>query len=254
MISNPNYEQHKDEIELLKNILFEKLTINEELPKFNVEIKVKPDCIEDPKLELQINIKLPDQYPDIAPKFEIVDVSNYLASSKIKYLAEKANELILEQLGMPMIYQIYELAQAFANEQEEYLHMETQKKAAFEEEYKRKLLESSKKEVDQSQLLEVKTFTKVTKEAFEAWFKKFYSEINKKKCKIIAEQETRQSGREYFFNMKNKPEEIDGDDEENIKEEDASDKDKENAAFFDAHAFEENLDDIDFDNDNFDDI
>jgi len=50
MISDSNHEAHKDEVELLTNILFEQLQIIEDSPQYILEIKVTPDVIEEPKL------------------------------------------------------------------------------------------------------------------------------------------------------------------------------------------------------------
>ena len=52
-----------------------------------------------------------------------------------------------------------------------------------------------------SHLIENRTFTPVTKENFEIWFKKFYADSNKGKEKKL-EQEARQSGREFFMKLK----------------------------------------------------
>ena len=54
----------------------------------------------------------------------------------------------------------------------------------------------------EKELIESRTFTPVTKENFEVWFKKFYADQNKGKEKKL-EQEQRPSGREIFMNMKN---------------------------------------------------
>jgi len=100
-------------------------------------------------------------------------------------------------------------------------------------------------------LIETRTFTPVTKESFELWFKKFNAEVNKGKEKKI-EQESRTSGREFFMNAKNLTvEELGEKDVEDQVEESHDEKDNENyqKVFFDAEAFEENLDEIDFDND-----
>jgi hypothetical protein len=91
-------------------------------------------------------------------------------------------------------------------------------------------------------LIETKTFTPVTKELFEEWFKAYYSKI-KPKSKI--EQEARMSGREFFVSMKNKNI---GEYDDDGKEEEVAEE-GENVFFYDADAFEENIDDIDFERD-----
>lgn len=108
------------------------------------------------------------------------------------------------------------------------------------------------KEEKENLLLETKTFTPVTKEAFAAWFSKFYK-ANNKIDKQKLEQETRLSGREWFMNAKNAKLGIEDDNEEDIQKEEEEDgkdtetNEKANALFYDADAFDENLDDIDFD-------
>lgn len=109
MNDNPNYETQKDEIELLKNILFDKMTIEEEIPEFVLNIDIEPDVQEDPKLNFIITIKLVSEYPDVEPNVEIEETSNILASSKIEKLKEEISEFSKENFGMPMVYQIYEM-------------------------------------------------------------------------------------------------------------------------------------------------
>ncbi len=92
-------------------------------------------------------------------------------------------------------------------------------------------------------LIETKTFTPVTKDIFDEWFKTFYA---KTKTKAKIEQESRLSGREFFVNMKNKNNE---EFEEDGKEDELPTEDGDNAFFYDADAFEENIDDIDFEKD-----
>jgi hypothetical protein len=255
MISNTNYESHKDEVELLKNILFEQMTTLEEEPNFILEINIVPDCVEEPKLDFIIKFTLTDEYPYGSPLYEINDNSNYLASSKIKSLCDVIKTFVEENHGMPMIYQIYEMVKDFVNEQELIMHQEQQDKINLEEEKLRKYNEKIA-QMEKS-LIETRTFTPVTKENYENWFKKFYAASLKGKEKKL-EQDARMSGREYFMNLKNNPKGLDGDESEegDVEEEveNESELKKEEAVVFDAQAFEENLDDIDFDQDFIDDI
>jgi hypothetical protein len=253
MISNANFENHKDEVELLKNILFEKLNILEESPNFCLEIKIDPDVIEEPKLNFNIKFTLPDDYPNCGPNYEISDLSNYLASSKIKTFSENnIKTLIEENLGMPMMYQIYEMVKDFANEQEEQLVKESENERIMEEERKRKYDE--KINLINKDLVETKTYTPVTKEAFEIWFKKYYAEVNKGKEKKL-EQEARQSGREYFMNMKNLKDGTEDEEGEDVDYKLPVDEEQKDGTtvYFDADAFEENIDDIDFGEEGIDD-
>lgn len=120
------------------------------------------------------------------------------------------------------------------------------------EEEKKKAILKAEKEAEK--LLESRTFTPVTKESFENFFKTFYDK-NFKKSKKILEQEARITGREYFMLAKNKALNNDLDigddiDEDNIPEEKIEEK-KKNEFDFDEEAFnvDENLDDLDFDDD-----
>lgn len=246
MINNANYETQKDEVELLKNILFEQFKMIQEHPNFIFEIKIIPDVVEDPRLNLIAKFTMTDEYPNGEPLFEVNDLSNYLASSKIKILTEKIKGLIAENFGMPMIYQLQEAIKEFGNEQEEIFNNENISKITIEEENKKKyekILEQKDKD-----LFETKTYTPVSKETFDVWFKKFHADTYKvDKTKV--EQELRQNGREYFMNAKNIKIDLDLN-ENDVKEEETegTTTSNANAIYFDPEAFEENIDDLDFDN------
>lgn len=109
MINNPNYETQKDEIELLKNILFEKMTILEEMPNFVVQIDLNPDIVEESILNFIITFTLITEYPEKEPEIDIEETTNNLPSSKITKLKEDIASFCQENFGMPMIYQIYEM-------------------------------------------------------------------------------------------------------------------------------------------------
>ena len=250
-MSNANYETQKDEVELLKNILFEQITFIEELPKFIIIISIIPDSVEDPKLNFTLKFTLPEEYPNSSPIYEVNDLSNYLASSKIKMLLEEIKVFVEENMSMPMMYQIYEMVKDFVNNQEEIMQQEQQDKIIVEEEKLRKYNEKIMS-MDKN-LIETRTFTPVTKESFEIWFKKFYANSNKGKEKKL-EQEARLSGREYFMNLKNlKPGEGLGEESED-EEETTNNNTDQKEVVFDAEAFGDDLDDIDFDQDYVDDI
>jgi hypothetical protein len=251
MISNSNYDTHKDEVELLKNILFEQMTILEESPNFILEVSITPDVTNDPKLNFIAKFILPDDYPNCGPTLEITDLSNRLATSKIKTFAEtNIKTYVDENQGMPMIYQIYEMVKEFANEHENCIIQEKENELKVEEEKRRKYEEKIKM-IDKD-LVESKTFTPVTKDGFEIWFKKFYAEMNKGKEKKL-EQEARASGREYFMNLKNMKDETADEEGEDVdyKLQEGEEHKEEVAVFFDADAFEENIEDIDFDDEEY---
>jgi hypothetical protein len=253
-MNHSNWDTQNDEIELLKNILFDQLEVKEEVPLFTFDVTINCDEVPDPKLNLVLSFTLPEQYPDCEPKVEINDKSLYLATTKLKLLSEKIKTYCSENLSMPMIYQVYEISKEFVNEQELEISKENTQRELREEEEMRKYQIKLEMQNKKEELIETRTFTKVTKENFEEWFKKFYAK-NNKVCKKKLEQEQRQTGREYFMNIKNlKGEDYD---ENDIKKEDDTEVEsgnEGNAMFFDAEAFEENIDDIDFDKIDVDDI
>lgn len=109
MINNANYEIQKDEIELLKNILFEKMTVLEEMPHIVVQIDLNPDIVEESILNFIITFTMIPEYPEKEPEMEIEETTNNLPSSKITKLKEDITIFCQENFGMPMIYQIYEM-------------------------------------------------------------------------------------------------------------------------------------------------
>lgn len=137
------------------------------------------------------------------------------------------------------------------------MHKEHISKVTLENE-KQKRIEMAKEALE-NQLIETKTFTPVTKDNFEKWYTEFYKKTHKvDKSKL--EQDARISGREFFMNAKNEfmMEENDENEEAITKEEEEELNNTEssnnaNALFYDAEAFDENLDDIDFDKVDIDD-
>ena len=115
------------------------------------------------------------------------------------------------------------------------------------EEEKMKAILKAEKEAEK--LIENRTFTPVTKESFESFFKIFY-EKNCKKSKLKIEQESRITGREFFMLAKSKVgiENETEDDDDNIPEETLPEK-KNKELVFDEDAFndDDNLDEINFD-------
>ncbi len=116
------------------------------------------------------------------------------------------------------------------------------------EEEKQKLEKIEKQE---DKLIETRTFTQVNKESFEKFFKEWYARTHKKD-KTKLEQESRITGREFFINLKNIKslgEGLNEDDEDSIptEEKPENNKDQKNELFYDENAFEEELDNLDFD-------
>ena len=113
-------EQQQEEIDLLQNIIFEKMKIIQEEPDFIIFMEIKSD-IESPKMKFHLTVTLNDEYPDKEPIFELKEVNNFLASAKVRELEEKLSSLCKEYLSMPMLYQMYESILSFADEEEEKL-------------------------------------------------------------------------------------------------------------------------------------
>ena len=173
-------EQQQEEIDLLQNIIFEKMKIVQEEPDFIIFMEIKSD-IESPKMKFNLTVTLNDEYPDKEPTFELKEVNNFLASAKVRDLEEKLNSLVKEYINMPMLYQMYECILSFADEEEEKLLNEEKQEEKRLEEAKR-LLELKKKE-EEEKLLNSRTYTPVTKELFDSWYKDFIEKKRKKEKK-----------------------------------------------------------------------
>lgn len=243
-MNHNNYENHKDEIEILKNILFDDLKIVEDTPIFKLELTLKADVIE-PKILLKASIDMIESYPEKHPRIEIVDSSNYLPSKNIRGIASKISDFISENPGFPVIYQVYEMLKEFVIIEESELTVEHELKAKKQEE---DLIDAKIKKENEISLLETKTFTPVNRETYEKWFKTFMDEVNKNKKnkKKTDEIASRQSGREFFVNMKN-PKDIEAEDKLEQEYEDSQVK-NDDVLFYDTQAFDEDIDNIDFDN------
>ena len=241
--------QQQDEIDLLQNIIFEKMKIIEEEPNYIILIEIKSD-IENPKMKFNLKVTLNDEYPDKEPSFELHEVNNFLASAKVRELEEKLTNLCKEYLSMPMLYQMYESILSFADEEEEKLLNEEKLEEKKLEEAQR-LLEQKKKE-EEERLLNSRTYTPVTKELFDEWYKKF---IEKKKNERREKEPNmdKLTGRQFFMNKNLKIEEnnedIKKDEDEDKKNED--NKEEENVEY-NPELYEEDIDNIDFDKDDID--
>ena len=171
-------EQQQEEIDLLQNIIFEKMKIVQEEPNYIIFMEIKSE-VEKAKMKFHLTVTLNDEYPDKEPTFELAEVNNYLASVKVRELEEKINSLCKEYISMPMLYQMYESILSFADEEEEKLLNEEKLEEKKIEEAKR-LLEQKKKE-EEERLLNSRTYTPVTKELFDAWYKDFIEKKKKEK-------------------------------------------------------------------------
>ena len=243
-------EQQKDEIDLLQNIIFEKMQIVQEEPNYIIFMEIKSD-IENPKMKFNLTVTLNDEYPDKEPTFELLEVNNFLASVKVRELEEKLKSLCKEYIGMSMLYQMYESILSFVDEEEEKIISEEKAEELKLEEAKR-LLEQKKKE-EEEKLLNQRTYTPVTKELFEEWYKNFIDK-KKKERKEKDPNMDKLTGRQFFLNKNLKIEENNEeiakkDEEEDKKAED--NKDEENVEY-NPELYEEDIGNIDFDKDDID--
>ena len=242
--------QQQDEIDLLQNIIFDKMKIVESEPNFIIFMEIKSD-IEDPKMKFHLTVTLNEEYPDKEPTFELLEVNNHLASAKVRDLESKLSSLCQEYINMPMLYQMYECILSFADEEEEKLLKEEKEIQKKIEEEKRIMEEKLKEE--EEKLIQQRTYTPVTKELFDEWYKKFIKKKREEK-KEKEPNSNKLTGRQFFLNRNLKIEENDEDkikkdEEEEKKEED--NKDEENVEY-NPELYEEDIGNIDFDKDDID--
>ena len=243
-------EQQKDEIDLLQNIIFEKMQIVQEEPNYIIFMEIKSD-IENPKMKFNLTVTLNDEYPDKEPTFELLEVNNFLASVKVRELEEKLKSLCKEYIGMSMLYQMYESILSFVDEEEEKIISE-EKAEEFKLEEAKRLLEQKKKE-EEEKLLNQRTYTPVTKELFEEWYKNFIDK-KKKERKEKDPNMDKLTGRQFFLNknlkIEDNNEEIAKKDEEEDKK--IEDNKEEDNVEYNPELYEEDIGNIDFDKDDID--
>ena len=133
-----NRDQQQEEIDLLQNIIFDKMKIVESEPNYKIFMEIKSD-IPEPKMKFHLTVTLNDEYPDKEPSFELLEVNNFLASAKIRDLESKLNSLCSEYINMPMMYQMYEFILSYADEEENKLLKEEKEEQIKLEEEKRLL-------------------------------------------------------------------------------------------------------------------
>ena len=243
-------EQQKDEIDLLQNIIFEKMQIVQEEPNYIIFMEIKSD-IENPKMKFNLTVTLNDEYPDKEPTFELLEVNNFLASVKVRELEEKLKSLCKEYIGMSMLYQMYESILSFVDEEEEKIISE-EKAEEFKLEEAKRLLEQKKKE-EEEKLLNQRTYTPVTKELFEEWYKNFIDK-KKKERKEKDPNMDKLTGRQFFLNKNLKIEENNEDIAKKDEEEDKKieDNKEEDNVEYNPELYEEDIGNIDFDKDDID--
>ena len=226
------------------------MKIVESEPNFKIFMEIKSD-IEDPKMKFHLTVTLNEEYPDKEPTFELLEVNNYLASAKVRDLESKLSSLCQEYINMPMLYQMYECILSFADEEEEKLLKEEKEIQMKLEEEKRQMEQKLKEE--EEKLIQQRTYTPVTKELFDEWYKNFIKKKREEK-KEKEPNSNKLTGRQFFLNRNLKIEENDEDkikkdEEEEKKEED--NKDEENVEY-NPELYEEDIGNIDFDKDDID--
>ena len=144
---------------------------------------------------------------------------------------------------MTVVYQLYEAVQTFASDEEEAI-INDEKLTQIKIEEEKKAIEEQKR-IEEEKLLESKTFTPVTKELFDEWYKNFLKKVRGGKTKT--ENDGRLTGREFFMNKNIKIE--DNEEEIEREKEDGNKIQEVKEEEFNPELYEEDIDDIDFDND-----
>ena len=74
---NPNYEQQQEEIEVLQNILPEKVTIVKSSPNYDIQIEIEGDNPEkdEPFKTFYLEVFLNNYYPEKPPRLKIYEAN-----------------------------------------------------------------------------------------------------------------------------------------------------------------------------------
>ncbi len=248
-----NHDQQQDEIDLLQNIIFDKMKIVESEPNFIIFMEIKSD-IPEPKMKFHLTVTLNDEYPDKEPTFELLEVNNFLASAKVRELETKLTSLCTEYINMPMLYQMYEFILTYADEEEDKL-LKEEKEEQIKLEEEQRLLEQKRKE-EEDKLIEQRTYTPVTKELFDEWYKNFIKKKREEK-KEKEPNSDKPTGRQFFLNKNLKIEENEENEEDKAKKDEEEDKKvednkEEDNVEYNPELYEEDIGNIDFDKDDID--
>jgi hypothetical protein len=115
---SPHYDEQNDEIEILNNIIPDRLTIESDDPNYVLKISVK-SSLENPEKEYILKIYLNYFYPDKSPRFEFSEINDFLQESRKKVAISRLNKVLEENIGTQTLFQLYECAVEFADEEEE---------------------------------------------------------------------------------------------------------------------------------------
>ena len=116
--NSPHYEEQKEEIELLQNIIPDRLKILSEEPNYILEIIIK-SSLENPEKEYKLKIYLNYFYPEKSPRFEFYEINDFLQEKRKQEIILEFNKILEENKGMGILYQLYECAVDFADKEEE---------------------------------------------------------------------------------------------------------------------------------------
>ena len=116
--NSPHYEEQKEEIELLQNIIPDRLKIQSEEPNYILEIIIK-SSLENPEKEYKLKIYLNYFYPEKSPRFEFYEINDFLQEKRKQEIISEFNKILEENKGMGILYQLYECAVDFADKEEE---------------------------------------------------------------------------------------------------------------------------------------
>ena len=115
---SPHYEEQKEEIELLQNIIPDRLTIQSDKPNYILDITII-SSMENPEKEYKLKIYLNYFYPEKSPRFEFYEVNDFLQEKRKTEIISELNKILEENVGMGILYQLYECAIDFADKEEE---------------------------------------------------------------------------------------------------------------------------------------
>ena len=193
--SSPNYDRQVEEIELLKNIIPEKMEIIKEEPNFNIKIEIEGNNTDEPKKTFILIIYLNYYYPEKAPRFKFYEINNYLNERRKNTIEDKLTLYCIENIGLPMIYQLYEICQEFADEEERIELLKEEAKRKFMIPYQlnklNKIKEIKETPLDIILLKSGNIFTINKKNIIKIYDKKFNS--------IILEQLTEDFYQDFIF-------------------------------------------------------
>ena len=107
-------------MKFLKNILPEKVTILQESPNFIIQIEIEGDNKnqEESYKTFYLEVSLNNDYPEKSPKIKISEENNNLNEENKEMIMKKLDEYCQENLGMPVIYQLYEIMKEFVDDEE----------------------------------------------------------------------------------------------------------------------------------------